>query len=83
MSFRDFPLQYDMSGGSVKISLSCLWAKPGGNIIGKGQYYCKASLIFCDDFLSLNLTSERCFSTTLVGHSESVSRSFSYFPQKP
>ena len=70
MSFRDFPLQYDMSGGSVKISLSCLWAKPGGNIIGKGQYYCKASLIFClsDDFLSLNLTSERCFSTTLVGH---------------
>ena len=23
MSLRDFPLRYDMSGGSVKISLSC------------------------------------------------------------
>ena len=73
MSFRDFPLRYDMSGGSVKISLSCLWTRPGGIALQRaillyGIPVLWLSSLLSDDFLSLNLTSERCFSTTLVGH---------------
>ena len=90
-----------MSGGSVKIPLSrgwfcmrCLFLisnvfkldKAGWHCVTKGNIL-RASLLFClsDAFLSLNLTSERCFSTTPVGYPlfrERVSRSFSYFPQK-
>jgi len=87
MSFRDFPLRYDMSGGSVKISLSCGWLCMRCHFLisnafklGKARWYCvtkgnipvRASLFFClplsDAFRSLNLTSERCFSTILVGY---------------
>ena len=85
MSFRAFPLRYDMSRGSVKISLSCVrfcmrchflisnvfkLGKAGWHCVTKGNILVLASLFFClsDAFLSLNLTSERCFSTTLVGY---------------
>ena len=42
MSFRDFPLQYDMSEGSVKISLSCGWFCMRCHVfkLGKAGWYC-------------------------------------------
>ena len=84
MSFRDFPLRYDMGGGSVKIPLGCGWfcmrchflisnffklGKAGCYCVTKGNILVRASMFFClsDTSLSLNLISERCFSTILVG----------------
>ena len=71
-----------MSGGSVKISLSCGWlcmryhflmsiifksGKAGWYCVTKGSIFLRAFLFLfsSDAFLSVNLTSERCFSTML------------------
>jgi len=73
MSFRDFPLWYDMIGGSVKISLSCGWICMRchfliSNIfkLGKARWYCvtkgnilvRAFLFFC--LLTVYWQYERC-----------------------
>ena len=44
--------------------------KAGWYCVTKGNILVRASLFFClsDAFLSLNMTSERCFSTTLFGY---------------
>ena len=55
--------------------------KAGWYCVTKGNILVRASLFFClsDAFLSLNLTLERCFSTTLVGYPLSRRRFSKFF----
>ena len=85
MPFRDFPLQFDRRGGSLKIFLSCGWfcikapfphecipfslGKAGWYCATKGRIFFRAfclSLLVNDVSLSENLTSERCFTTSVA-----------------
>ena len=83
MSFRDFPLRYDIRDGSLKIFFSCGWfcikcyfSMSISFKLGKAGWYCvtKGRMIFFravlsikDVSLSENLTSEGCFTTVAAG----------------
>ena len=81
-------LQYDMSGGSVKISRLVVvdvfkLGKAWWYCVTKGNILLRASLFFClsDAFLSLNFTPERCFDPAnngQTGYMNSTSRKYSY-----
>ena len=84
VSLRDFPLRYEMRGGSLKIflryGLFCIrcyftismflrLGNAGWYCVTKGSIFFRAFLFLCSSafFLSVKLTSERCFSTVVAG----------------
>ena len=87
MSFRDLPLRYDMSGGSVKISLSCLWAKPGGIALQRAIFlygipvrlFKSVTIFYHWIWLQGGVSLQHWLG---ILYSEGVSRCFSYFPQQ-